>query len=207
MTIVSSYNNNGLNDVLIVQMEKGARENQTVEKKGNVVRLQDKETGRTVGFNFFSITDHLSFPENGPVELNEEQIAVLNGLIKDSGWDDVLEADLSPKFVVGYVKECEPMEDSDHLSITQTEVDGGDVLQIVCGASNIAQGQKVVVAKEGAVMPDGTVIWSGELRGTPSFGMICSARELGLNVEGQQKGILVLPESEETGRPFTEWKN
>ena len=51
--------------------------------------------------------------------------------------------------------------DSDHLSITQTEVDNGEILQIVCGAPNIKAGQKVVVAKPGAMMPDGLMIWPG----------------------------------------------
>lgn len=76
----------------------------------------------------------------------------------------------SPKFVVGYVKECLPHEDSDHLSVTQTEVDNGEVLQIVCGAANIKKGQRVVVAKPGAVMPSGSIIWPGELRGVASNG-------------------------------------
>lgn len=201
--IISSYNNNGLNDTLLVQLAKGSRDNQTFEKKGNVVRIQDEETEQTVGFNFFNISEKIELNKNGSVQLNEQQIDVLNQSIKESGWEDVLEQDATPKFVVGHVKECEPMEGSDHLSVTQTEVDNGEVLQIVCGASNIAQGQKVVVAKEGAVMPDGMVIWNGELRGTPSYGMICSAKELGLKDSSQQKGILVLPEEEETGTPFS----
>lgn len=99
------------------------------------------------------------------------------------------------------MKECKPHEDSDHLSITQVEVDGGDVLQIVCGASNIAQDQTVVVAKPGAIMPDGMVIYPGELRGVESLGMICSARELGIE-SNQKKGILVLDDEYEVGQAF-----
>lgn len=200
--IVSSYNNNGLDDTLIVQLKNVPRDEAVYEKKEYVTRILEKKTNETVGFNFFKVSRKMTIEKNGPIQLNSDQIALLNDWIKENEWDDVLEEDTEPKFVVGYVQECEPMEDSDHLFVTQTEVDNGNVLQIVCGASNIAQGQKVVVAKEGAVMPDGMVIWSGELRGTPSYGMICSARELNLEDAPQKKGILVLPEDEETGRPF-----
>lgn len=88
------------------------------------------------------------------------------------------------------------------MNITQTEIDNGEVVQIVCGASNIAQGQKVVVAKVGAMMPNGMVIWDGELRGEPSHGMICSARELELKNAPNEKGILVLPETAVIGEVF-----
>ena len=78
------------------------------------------------------------------------------------------------------MKSCVEHPDSDHLSITETEVGDGEVLQIVCGAANIRKGLKVVVAKPGAMMPDGLMIWPGTLRGVESFGMICSAKELHL---------------------------
>lgn len=200
--LVASYNNKGLNDVLVVMLQKSAVEDQVAESKGSVTKLADEKTGEAVGFNFFNASDYLELTTNGPVTLTEAQAKELNAVLKDAGFEDTLEADEDPKFVVGYVKECEPHEDSDHLNVTQTEVNDGQVLQIVCGASNIAQGQKVVVAKEGAVMPDGLVIWAGELRGVKSNGMICSAKELGIESPEQQKGILVLDEAEETGKAF-----
>src|SRR5699024_10721903 len=132
--------------------------------------------------------------------LTEDNRSKVNALLADTPIAYTLEDNSSSKFVVGYVKSCEPVEGSDHLNVTQTEVDNGETLQIVCGASNIAEGQKVVVAKVGAVMPDGLVIWPGELRGVKSSGMICSARELGLPQE--ESGILVLDETDETGSAF-----
>ena len=66
---------------------------------------------------------------------------------------------------------------------------GTEKLQIVCGAKNIAQGQKVVVAKVGAVMPSGMMIKDAELRGVPSKGMICSERELGLTDSERRKKV------------------
>lgn len=197
---ISSYNNKGLNDVLMIILEKSDAIKQTSERHDDIVAIRDKETGKLVGINLFNASTYLSSLENGPVVLTEDNRSTLNGLIKRAGIDLTLEANEDPKFVVGFVQSCEPVEGSDHLNLTQTEVDNGQTLQIVCGASNISKGQKVVVAKVGAVMPDGLVIWPGQLKGVDSYGMICSARELGLPQETD--GIMVLDDSAEVGSPF-----
>ncbi|AXY25335.1 phenylalanine--tRNA ligase subunit beta [Suicoccus acidiformans] len=88
-------------------------------------------------------------------------------------------AELS-NLVVAEVKTCEPMEDSDHLNITQVDAGEGSLRQIVCGAPNVAAGQKVIVALPGAVLPGGFEIKESKLRGVDSNGMICSLDELGL---------------------------
>lgn len=198
--LITSYNNKGLNDILIVQLENCTVENQVAVRKENITKLTEKESGRTVGFNFFEVSNITEFPKNGPVTLTEEQVSLLNSQLQMNGWEEELVVDHSPKFVVGFVKECNPLEDSDHLNVTKTEIDNGETVQIVCGAANIESGQKVVVAKPGAIMPSGLVIWPGELRGVKSNGMICSAKELGL--EQTSKGILVLEDLEETGKAF-----
>ncbi len=82
------------------------------------------------------------------------------------------------KLVIGEVLECEMHPDSDHLHVTKVDV-GGEVLQIVCGAPNVRKGLKVIVARDGAVLPGG-VIKKGMIRGQESNGMICSIQELGL---------------------------
>lgn len=199
--LVSSYNSKSLDDILVVMLAQSDQNEQTFKRIGNVVEITNTANDEVVGYNFFSISNHLKIDNDGPVSLSEEQVSILNDLIQETGLNTTLEADTSPKFVVGYVKECVPHEDSDHLSITQTEIDNNEVLQIVCGASNISQGQKVVVAKPGAIMPDGMVIWPGELRGEISNGMICSAKELNISSD-QNKGILVLEETAETGSVF-----
>ncbi|GAA0367439.1 DUF4479 family protein [Alkalibacterium iburiense] len=197
---ISSYNNKGLNDVLMIILEKSDAIKQTSERHDDIVAIRDRETGKLVGINLFRASTYLSNLENGPVVLTEDNRSALNDLIKKAHIDLTLEANEDPKFVVGFVQSCEPVVGSDHLNLTQTEVDNGQTLQIVCGASNISQGQKVVVAKVGAVMPDGLVIWPGQLKGVDSYGMICSARELGLRQETD--GIMVLDDSAEVGSPF-----
>ena len=93
--------------------------------------------------------------------------------------------------------------DADKLSVLNVNV-GNDTLQIVCGAPNVEQGQKVVVAKVGAVMPSGMVIKDAELRGVASSGMICSMKELNLPNAPKEKGIMVLDDSYEIGQAFFE---
>lgn len=200
--LVASYNKKSLNDVLVVMLEDSNQKDQSFKRTGNVAEIRNDQTGQVVGFNFFDVSKDLNLDQEGPMTLSHDQVDTLNHLIQKSGFEKTLQADTEPKFVVGYVKECVPHEDSDHLNITQTQVDGGQVLQIVCGAKNIDQGQKVVVAKPGAVMPDGLVIWSGELRGETSNGMICSARELQID-SGSKEGILVLDDSYQVGSEFT----
>lgn len=197
--IATSYNNKGLTDTLIITLAQSDVADQTFKSEGNITEIKRKD--QVVGYNIFQVSELIDLSESGPVQLTVDQVDRLNSAIQAAGFDGRLEADTSPKFVVGYVKECKPHEDSDHLSITQVEVDGGDVLQIVCGASNIAQDQTVVVAKPGAIMPDGMVIYPGELRGVESLGMICSARELGIE-SNQKKGILVLDDEYEVGKAF-----
>ncbi len=105
--------------------------------------------------------------------------------------------------VVGYVRTREKHPDADKLSVCTVDVGQGEDLQIVCGAPNVAAGQKVPVAVIGAVLPGDFKIKRAKLRGVESQGMICSAKELGLNdkllPKEIQEGILVLPESTELG--------
>jgi phenylalanyl-tRNA synthetase beta chain len=104
---------------------------------------------------------------------------------------------------VGLVKTRDKHPNADKLSVCTVDVGQGTDLQIVCGASNVAAGQKVPVALAGASLPGGVTIREAEVRGVKSQGMICSARELGLNVKlfpkELQEGILVLPEDAEVG--------
>ncbi|WP_088006603.1 phenylalanine--tRNA ligase subunit beta [Indiicoccus explosivorum] len=106
------------------------------------------------------------------------------------------------KLVVGYVEECGKHPEADKLSLCQVNV-GDETLQIICGAPNIAQGQKVVVALPGARLPGGMKIKKAKLRGEVSNGMICSLQELGIEGKVVPKayadGIYVLPEDAPTG--------
>lgn len=165
---------------------------------GDIITI--KKDGKVVGYNVSGV-ESLGLDTNGQVKLDENLMSKINDLLLQKGLDAPLEVGLSPKFVVGYVETCEKHPDADKLNVTTVDV-GTEKLQIVCGAKNIAQGQKVVVAKVGAVMPSGMQIKDAELRGVPSKGMICSERELGLTDSEEKKGILVLDDSREIGEDF-----
>ena len=98
--------------------------------------------------------------------------------------------------VVGYVAECGPHPEADKLSVCKVDV-GDEMLNIVCGAPNVATGQKVAVVKVGTTLPGGLEVKKAKLRGAPSHGMICSEQELGLGED--HDGILVLAPSAKVG--------
>ncbi len=110
--------------------------------------------------------------------------------------------------VVGQVLTCEAHPNSDHLHITTVDFGAQTPSQIVCGAPNVAAGQKVLVATLGAVIysgDDSFTIKPSKLRGVESFGMLCSGAELGLNQDNS--GIMVLPSDAPVGTPAATYFN
>jgi phenylalanyl-tRNA synthetase beta chain len=99
--------------------------------------------------------------------------------------------------VVGHVKSVAPHPNADKLRVTQVDAGTGTLLEIVCGAPNVAEGQKVPCALVGAKLP-GMEIKRAKLRGVESSGMLCSARELGLSQD--HAGLLVLDADAPVGR-------
>jgi len=194
------YNPNGIGDVLIFPLQEGERNNIKHEKSGDVVKITDLE-GDILGYNIFQASNYFALTETGKINLTEAFLNQIKQTFKENGVNDDLNVDLSPKFVVGYVTAKDNHENADKLSVCQVDV-GDETLQIVCGAPNVEKGQKVVVAKVGAVMPSGLKIKPTELRGVPSNGMICSQKELGLPNASKEKGIYVLEDSSRTGEPF-----
>ena len=107
---------------------------------------------------------------------------------------------------VGKVLTCEMHPDSDHLHVTTVDLGKGEPQQIVCGAPNVAAGQKVIVADLGCVLYDGDkefVIKKSKLRGVESLGMICAEDEIGIGTD--HAGIIVLPDDAVVGTPAAEY--
>ncbi len=122
--------------------------------------------------------------ENGPVEMVESVKGGLEGL------------------VVGQVLTCEAHPDSDHLHLTTVDVGQGEPLKIVCGAPNVAAGQKVIVATIGTKLYNGEesfTIKRSKIRGQESYGMLCAEDEIGIGTA--HDGIIVLPEDTPVGLP------
>ena len=109
--------------------------------------------------------------------------------------------------VIAQVLTCEPHPDSDHLHLTTVDVGTGTPLNIVCGAPNVAAGQKVVCAQIGTKIYTSDTeyyeIKKGKLRGAVSEGMLCAADELQLGTD--HAGIMVLPDDAPVGMPAKEY--
>ena len=121
--------------------------------------------------------------------------------------------DIYDHVVTGQILEKEAHPDSDHMWVTKVDVGSANVdkegnpepLQIVCGAQNFNQGDHVVVATIGAVLPGDFKIKKSKLRGVVSCGMNCSARELGIGSD--HDGIMILPEDAPIGMPLADYLN
>jgi phenylalanyl-tRNA synthetase beta chain len=108
--------------------------------------------------------------------------------------------------VVGEVISCEQHPNADKLKLTKVDINSGDLLQIVCGAPNVAAGQKVIVAPVGTtIFPlngEAITMKVAKIRGVESFGMICAEDEIGLS--NDHKGIFILPDDTEKGKAVAE---
>ena len=108
--------------------------------------------------------------------------------------------------VIGEVLTCAGHPDSDHLHLTTVNIGGEEPLRIVCGAPNVAAGQKVIVATIGTILYDGDneiKIKRSKIRGEESFGMICAEDEIGIGTS--HDGIIVLPANAQVGMPAKEY--
>ena len=199
--MIFAYNKEHVGDVLMVILQYGSAIKRSVERKGRVARVFADETGQTLAWNIFEVSDLLDIEGRGQVFLSEENVALLNAELAREGFDEELEHTAGPVFVVGQITEMVAHQDSDHLNICQVHV-GDKTVQIVAGAPNAAQGLKTIVALPGAMMPSGQLIFPGKLRGEDSHGMMCSPRELALPNAPQKRGIIELDDSAVVGQAF-----
>lgn len=187
------YNKASFPDVLMIVIEKKKVNN--FEKHGNVTVLFDDEKN-IIGYNIL-ISETLD--GNGYLMMDETLLQKINNYLTSVSLEP-LTYDFTPKIVVGRVMECVIHPDSDHLHVCKVDV-GNEVLQIVCGAHNVKENVNVVVALCGAILPDGTYIEKGKLRGIESYGMLCSLWELRM-MNHKEKGIILLDDSYSLGEDF-----
>lgn len=193
------YNKEMLGETLLITIENCDKVFYEFKKNITLIRNEDNVL---VGINIFNV-ENLNIAGNGVVELSSEQKNLINTRLEKSEIKIDLDGNNKDNFVVGEVLTKEKHPDADKLSITTVKISEEEILQIVCGASNVAAGQKVIVAKIGAMMPSGLLIRKSKLRGVESNGMLCSRKELGL-VNDEIKGILVLEEDAVVGTKLTD---
>ncbi|MGL5541556.1 MAG: YtpR family tRNA-binding protein [Erysipelotrichaceae bacterium] len=186
------YNHRSFPNVWMIRCDE--RNVERTETKGDVTILYHQDA--IVGY---TVINAPAFSQDGYQMMDEALLQQINERFQHNGCEPILH-DFTPYLLVGYVEECTAHPDSDHLHVCVVDV-GSKKVQIVCGAHNVARGQYVVAALENAVLPNGTLIQNGKLRGVESFGMLCSAYELGL-IEEKKKGILILGEDAVIGTAF-----
>lgn len=200
--MIITYNPQFVGDILMLIIDDSKNQEVDYQRHGDVARVFVASTNETVAWNIFNASNYVAdLTKTGQIYLTQSQIDHLNELLLASDFSEPLIFENQPKLIIGHVNSLEPHPDSDHLNIAQVDI-GEEILQIVAGAPNIAQGQKVVVCPDGSMLPNGTLIFSGELRGVKSSGMLASPRELSLPNAPQKRGILILPEATEIGVPF-----
>ncbi|VTS15907.1 tRNA binding domain-containing protein [Streptococcus porcinus] len=200
--MIFAYNKEQVGDVLMVILEDTKPTKRQVERKGKVARVFAQEDGRTLAWNIFQVSTLFAVKGNGQVFLSDSDIKNLNAELAKEGFAEELTASQEPVFVVGQIQELVAHPDSDHLNICQVAIGSDKSVQIVAGAPNAAVGLKTIVALPGAMMPSGSLIFPGKLRGVDSYGMMCSPRELALPNAPQKRGIIELDQSALVGEAF-----
>lgn len=205
--MIFTYNKDHVGDVLMIVVADSQGTKLDFERCGDVARVFQQEDGKTVAWNIFEASQKVALTGSGQVFLSDQDVIVLNDLLESEGFEERLENDNTPKFVVGEIVEMVAHPDSDHLNICQVKVGEDKVIQIVAGAPNAALGLKTIVALPGAMMPKGNLIFPGSLRGEKSFGMMCSPRELALPNAPQKRGIIELDPATPVGETFAPEKH
>ncbi|HEP1345651.1 TPA: YtpR family tRNA-binding protein [Streptococcus pyogenes] len=200
--MIFAYNKEQVGDVLMVILQDTKDIKRQVERKGKVARVFAEESGKTLAWNIFEASSLVTIEGNGQIFLTDEDLARLNAELAKEGFSERLEPTVGPVFVVGQIVEMVDHPDSDHLNICQVAIGEDQTVQIVAGAPNAALGLKTIVALPGAIMPNGSLIFPGKLRGVESYGMMCSPRELALPNAPQKRGIIELDESAVVGEAF-----
>ncbi|MFS1663940.1 YtpR family tRNA-binding protein [Streptococcus sp. zg-JUN1979] len=199
--MIFTYNRAHVGDVLMVIIRE-TNQKLDSERRGSVARIFTVDDNQTVAWNIFDVSTKIAIEGSGQVSLSDEAVATLNQDLEKEGFSERLINDSTPKFVVGEIVEMTPHADSDHLNICQVAISAQESVQIVAGAPNAAVGLKTIVALPGAMMPSGSLIFPGKLRGEDSFGMMCSPRELALPNAPQKRGIIELDDMAVVGEAF-----
>lgn len=192
------YNKQGIGDVLLVRFLPS--EVVSHQRINNLCVLYDGSQ-KVIGYQVFEASSIFTSLVDGGYFFHQATLQSLNVLLEQAGFD-VIEADDAPKFIVGLVRECESHPNSNHLHMCKVDL-GDHVVSLVCGATNVVPGLRVVCAVPNAVLPSGNVILDSEVMGVASSGMLCSYQELQIPVD--QAGIIELDEGYEIGQPFY-WK-
>ena len=167
--------------------------------KDDVTLIYSNDT--LLGINIFNVSSVIKFKSEGRIILPPDTlIDYINDKCASFNIEK-LDYVKETGFKVGKILEVEEHPESKKLHLLKVDI-GSEVIDIICGAFNVKENMKVVVATIGTVMMDGTVIKKGELLGEVSYGMCCSPKELGLKIEYPAHHLLEIEEEIELGQDF-----
>ncbi|MDY2728252.1 MAG: DUF4479 domain-containing protein [Candidatus Onthovivens sp.] len=192
------YNKEKLGDILFIVFNSNTNPNKVIKKDHCTILYKDE---KIVGINIFNISSIIKIKAKGFIPyINMDILNCINSILINEGVEKLPYQD-SSGFTVAQIVEIDEHPDSDHLHVLSV-FNGKDTLQIVCGASNVKVGMKVVLANLYAFMPSGQQILPAKLLGIESYGMLCSGRELNLDGYENKKGLLELDDSYDVGEDF-----
>lgn len=192
------YNYKLMGDVLMIVFDNESIPTHK-DVEDNVVKIYYND--KLIGINIFEFSEVVKIKSNGLITLpNTALIDIINDILKNHNIE-CLPYKTESGFKIGKILSVEEHPESTHLHLLKVDV-GNEVLDIVCGAQNVAVNAVVVVATIGTTMFDGTVIKPGKLLGEASNGMCCSERELNLTEDQTKRGLLLLDDSYEIGSDF-----
>ena len=192
------YNYHLIGDVLLINIDSDLLPTRS-ETHDDVTLIYSNDT--LVGINIFNFSEIIKFKTEGRIILPPDTlIDIINDKCSTLGIEKIDYVKESG-FKVGKILSVEEHPESTHLHLLKVDI-GSEVLDIVCGAFNVKEGMKVVVATVGTTMMDGSIIKPGELLGEKSLGMCCSPKELGLDIDYPVHHLLELDDSLELGQDF-----
>lgn len=185
------YNYHTVGDIVMAVIDSDAVMT-SLETRGNITLIFHDSA--LIGINFFRVSEYCKIKSVGKLVLPPDAlIDVLNSQLLPI-CDYQLAYIRDSMFVIGRILSVRAHPSSDHLHCLEVDI-GSRILKIVCGAVNVKEGALCVVAKDGAVMMDGSLIRAGSLLGEPSEGMCCSPKELGMDIGYPPHHLLLLEES------------
>ena len=192
------YNYKLIGDVLMIVFENETIPTSKIEEE-DLVKIYSGE--KLIGVNIFNFSEIVKIKSNGLIPLpNNKLIDIINNIFKNHNLE-TLPYKKESGFKIGKILTVDEHPESSHLHILKVDV-GAEILDIVCGAANVAVDAIVVVATIGTTMFDGTVIKPGKLLGEISNGMCCSEREFNLTDDQTKRGLLLLDDSYTIGADF-----
>lgn len=181
-------------DLLMVVFSLNQIPNKII-KEDDVVYLFFNE--QIVGINLFHFSKIYHLAKAGMIlPINDDLLNAINSHLK------LTQLTKSPSgFVVALIKEIEDVEDSAHLHLVKI-TDGEKEMELVCGALNLKIGAKVVLAKEGTILPNGETLKATTIAGYLSPGMLCSKRDLGLDNHDYSHQLIIVNDDYQLGEDY-----